>query len=37
VLIAATVSHRNATLIHHDPHFGAIPASLLKQEMLPAK
>ena len=37
VLIAATASLRNATLVHRDPHFDAIPASLLKQEVLPAK
>ena len=37
VLIAATASLRNATLVHRDPHFAAIPASLLKQEVLPAK
>jgi predicted nucleic acid-binding protein len=36
-LIAATASVRGATLVHRDPHFTAIPASLLKQEMLPAK
>ena len=37
VLIAATASLKNATLVHRDPHFTAIPASLLKQEVLPAK
>ena len=37
VLIAATASLRNATLVHRDPHFAAIPAPLLKQEVLPAK
>ena len=37
VLIAATASLRNATHVHRDPHFAAIPASLLKQEVLPAK
>jgi len=36
-LIAATASARGATLVHRDPHFTAIPASLLKQEMLPPK
>ena len=36
-LIAATASVRAATLIHRDPHFMAIPASMLKQEMLPPK
>ena len=36
-LIAATASVRNATLVHRDPHFLAIPATLLKQEILPAK
>jgi predicted nucleic acid-binding protein len=33
-LIAATAAARNAILIHRDAHFPAIPASLLKQEML---
>ena len=37
VLIAATASLKNATLVHRDPHFVAIPGSLLKQEILPAK
>ena len=37
VLIAATASLKNATLVHRDPHFAAIPANLLKQEVLPAK
>ncbi len=37
VLIAATASHRSATLVHRDPHFVAIPANLLKQDVLPAK
>ena len=37
VLIAATASLKNATLVHRDPHFATIPASLLKQEVLPAK
>ena len=37
VLIAATASLKNATLVHRDPHFAAIPSSLLKQEVLPAK
>jgi predicted nucleic acid-binding protein len=36
-LIAATASVRNATLVHRDPHFLAIPATLLKQEILPVK
>ncbi len=36
-LIAATASVRGATLVHRDPHFTAIPASMLKQEMLPPK
>jgi predicted nucleic acid-binding protein len=36
-LIAATASLRGATLVHRDPHFTAIPASALKQEMLPPK
>ena len=37
VLIAATASLGNVTLVHRDPHFAAIPSSLLKQEVLPAK
>lgn len=37
VLIAATASLKNATLVHRDPHFAAIPVNLLKQEVLPAK
>ena len=37
VLIAATASLKNATLVHRDPHFAAIPATLLKQEALPPK
>ena len=37
VLIAATASLKNATLVHRGPHFAAIPGNLLKQESLPAK
>ena len=37
VLIAAAASLKNATLVHRDPHFTAIPGSFLKQEVLPAK
>ena len=37
VLIAATASLKKATLVHRDPHFAAIPATLLKQEVLPPK
>ena len=37
VLIAATAAVKKATLVHRDPHFAAIPGSLLKQEVLPAK
>ena len=37
VLIAASASLGNATLVHRDPHFAAIPTNLLKQEVLPAK
>jgi predicted nucleic acid-binding protein len=36
-LIAATAILRAATLVHRDPHFTAIPPSMLKQEMLPPK
>lgn len=35
-LIAATAALQGATLIHRDPHFMAIPAHLLHQEMLPS-
>jgi len=34
-LIAATAASQGAILIHRDPHFTAIPAHLLRQEMLP--
>jgi hypothetical protein len=27
----------NDPFVHRDPHFAAIPAQLLKQEVLPAK
>ncbi len=37
VLIAATASLKNATLVHRDPHFAAVPGNLLKQESLPGK
>ncbi len=37
VLIAATAALKNATLVHRDLHFTAIPPGLLKQEVLPAK
>ena len=37
VLIAATASLKNVTLVHRDPHFAAIPARFLKQEVLPGK
>jgi predicted nucleic acid-binding protein len=36
-LIAATASVCGATLVHRDPHFTAIPANRLQQEMLPPK
>ncbi len=36
-LIAATASLRGAILVHRDPHFTAIPAAILKQEILPPK
>ncbi len=36
-LIAATATACGATLVHRDPHFTAIPASELKQEILPPK
>jgi len=37
ILIAACASTANAALVHRDPHFGALPANLLQQEVLPAK
>ncbi len=37
VLISASASLENATLVHRDPHFAAIPNDLLRQEGLPAK
>ena len=37
ILIAAAASVKNATLVHRDPHFAAIPSNLLNQEVLPAK
>ena len=37
ILIAATASVRGAILVDRDPHFTAIPANLLKQELLPPK
>jgi predicted nucleic acid-binding protein len=33
-LIAATAAARNAILVHRDAHFAAIPAGILRQEML---
>ena len=36
-LIAATASVHELTLVHRDPHFGAIPSPLLKQTPLPDK
>ena len=36
-LIAATASVCGATLVHRDLHFTAIPAHMLKQEVLPPK
>jgi predicted nucleic acid-binding protein len=36
-LIAATASVHGAMLVHRDPYFTAIPASMLKPEMLPPK
>lgn len=36
-LIAATARLQNATLIHRDPHFTAIPSKLLRQHVLPDK
>lgn len=37
VLIAASASLRSVTLVHRDPHFGAIPMSVLRQMILPEK
>lgn len=36
-LIAATAQLRSATLVHRDPHLAAIPATLVKQIVLPDK
>lgn len=33
-VIAAAAAQHNAVLVHRDPHFSEIPASMLKQEML---
>jgi predicted nucleic acid-binding protein len=33
-LIAATAAVNDAVLVHRDPHFGAIPEEMLKQEFL---
>jgi len=35
-LIAASAKLHDAVLVHRDPHFGAIPNHLLKQEILPS-
>jgi predicted nucleic acid-binding protein len=37
VLIGASASLTNATLVHRDPHFASISNNLLRQEVLPAK
>ncbi len=36
-LIAASAKLHDAVLVHRDPHLGAIPNHLLKQEVLPSK
>jgi predicted nucleic acid-binding protein len=36
-LIAATAVHYKCTLVHRDPHFAAIPNTLLEQVHLPEK
>lgn len=36
-LIAATAALLDVVLVHRDPHFGTIPAHLLKREILPDK
>jgi predicted nucleic acid-binding protein len=36
-LIAATAAVQNLTLVHRDPHFAALPANALQQQMLPEK
>jgi predicted nucleic acid-binding protein len=36
-LIAASAAMHNATLVHRDPHFLAIPGTMLAQEILPQK
>jgi len=35
--IAATADVQNLTLVHRDPHFAALPANDLRQQMLPEK
>ena len=37
ILIAATASSCDATLVHRDPHFAAIPPCFMRQEVLAAK
>lgn len=37
VLIAATAAQHEAILVHRDPHFAALPAGRLVQEVLPDK
>ena len=36
-LIAASAQFHDATLVHRDPHFLSVPATLLRQELLPEK
>ena len=36
-LIAATAKLKGATLVHRDPHLGAIPERLVKQIVLPVR
>ena len=37
VLIGAAAALKNAILVHRDPHFAVVPASVLRQEVLPSK
>lgn len=37
ILIAATAAQQDATLVHRDPHFAALPAGRPTQEALPEK
>jgi predicted nucleic acid-binding protein len=36
-LVAATAKEHNAVLVHRDPHMAAIPATVVRQLVLPPK